>query len=225
MDMKKIGAFLKSLRKEKGLTQEQFAEVLGVSGRTVSRWETASNMPDLSILIQIAEFYNVEVKEILDGERQKENTDKEIKETLQMVADYNNIEKEERIKIGYRAFFASFLVCAAIFLVQLVWFMDLKFIIGETIVLLTGGISAVIMTVRGGLWSVSSENKSALARDIAVSSVISLIFSVACCLLVYRFIGNIPRSAVFALVFFLVCTALGFIVLRLLSRLNRKHKK
>ncbi len=63
MDAKKIGIFLRELRKEKGLTQEQLAEVLNVSGRTVSRWETGTNMPDLSVLIQIAEFYEVEVKE------------------------------------------------------------------------------------------------------------------------------------------------------------------
>ena len=48
MDTKKIGRFLKMLRKEKGLTQEQLAEILSVSGRTVSRWETGTNMPDLS---------------------------------------------------------------------------------------------------------------------------------------------------------------------------------
>lgn len=69
MDTKKIGEFLKELRKEKGLTQEQLAEILLVSGRTVSRWETGTNMPDLSVLIQMAEFYGVEIKEILDGER------------------------------------------------------------------------------------------------------------------------------------------------------------
>ena len=40
MDLKKIGLFLKELRREKGITQEQVAEVFGVSGRTVSRWET-----------------------------------------------------------------------------------------------------------------------------------------------------------------------------------------
>ena len=40
MDQIKVGAFLKDLRKEKGITQEQLAEKLGVSGRTISRWET-----------------------------------------------------------------------------------------------------------------------------------------------------------------------------------------
>lgn len=62
MDTKKIGAFLKALRKENGLTQEQLVEILFVSGRTISRWETGTNMPDLSILIQMAEFYDVEVR-------------------------------------------------------------------------------------------------------------------------------------------------------------------
>ena len=64
------------------MTQEQLAEILHVSGRTISRWETGTNMPDLSIIIQMAEFYAVDVKEILDGERKSENSDKELKETL-----------------------------------------------------------------------------------------------------------------------------------------------
>ena len=95
MDTMKIGEFLKELRKEKGLTQEQLAEILLVSGRTVSRWETGTNMPDLSVLIQMAEFYGVEIKEILDGERKSEIMDKELKETLSKVADYNKLEKKK----------------------------------------------------------------------------------------------------------------------------------
>ena len=51
MDQGKIGSFLRELRKEKSLTQEQLAEKFNVASRTVSRWETGSNMPDLSILI------------------------------------------------------------------------------------------------------------------------------------------------------------------------------
>ena len=66
MDQKKIGRFLKELRKEKELTQEQLAEQFHVSDRTVSRWETGSNMPDLSVLVELAEFYQVDMKEIID---------------------------------------------------------------------------------------------------------------------------------------------------------------
>lgn len=44
MDQKKIGSFLKELRKEKNVTQEQLAEILGVSSRTVSRWETGVSL-------------------------------------------------------------------------------------------------------------------------------------------------------------------------------------
>ena len=71
MNPKEIGAFLKQLRSEKGVTQEQLAEILGVSGRTVSRWETGRNLPDLSILVQISEYYQVDIKEILNGERRR----------------------------------------------------------------------------------------------------------------------------------------------------------
>ena len=59
MEQIKIGTFLKTLRKEKNMTQEQLAEHLGVSNRTVSRWETGSNMPDISLLTEIAEFFDV----------------------------------------------------------------------------------------------------------------------------------------------------------------------
>lgn len=50
MNLVKIGKMLQTLRKEKGMTQEQLAEKLGVARRTVSRWETGSNMPDLDVL-------------------------------------------------------------------------------------------------------------------------------------------------------------------------------
>jgi transcriptional regulator with XRE-family HTH domain len=50
VDQKKIGWFLKELRKEKEMTQEQIAEQFNVSSRTVSRWENGYNMPDLDIL-------------------------------------------------------------------------------------------------------------------------------------------------------------------------------
>ena len=82
MDLVKIGAFLQTLRKEKNLTQEQLAEQLGVSRRTVSRWETGSNMPDLDILMELSDLYVVDLREILNGERKSEHMNEELKETV-----------------------------------------------------------------------------------------------------------------------------------------------
>ena len=95
MDQMKIGNFLKELRKEKGLTQSRLAEQFNVSDRTVSRWETGSNLPDLSILVELADYYDVDIREIINGERKSENMERELKDTLEQVAEYSNAEKEK----------------------------------------------------------------------------------------------------------------------------------
>ena len=104
MDLVKTGVFIKTLRNEKRLTQEQLSEQFGVSRRTVSRWETGSNVPDLDILIEMADYFEVDLRELLDGERNKEKMDKELKETVLKVADYSNIEKK-RITTMARIYF------------------------------------------------------------------------------------------------------------------------
>lgn len=94
MDQKKIGTFLKELRKEKQLTQEQLAEMLGVTNRSVSRWENGINMPDFDVVIELANYYDVSIEEILDGERRKEEMiDKEEERTLLKAVDYANEDK------------------------------------------------------------------------------------------------------------------------------------
>ena len=95
MDQQKIGRFLKELRKEKGITQEQLAEQFSVSNRTISRWENGNNMPDLDILIEISDYYEVDLREILNGERKSENMNKEMKETILQAVDYTNTEAEK----------------------------------------------------------------------------------------------------------------------------------
>lgn len=95
MDQKKIGSLLKELRKEKNLTQEQLADKFGVSSRTVSRWENGNNMPDLDILIEISDYYEVDLREILNGERKSGNMEKEMKQTVLQVVDYTNTEIEK----------------------------------------------------------------------------------------------------------------------------------
>lgn len=93
MDTIKIGSFLRELRKEKKLTQEQLAEVFNVSARTVSRWETGNNMPDISILIEIADYYQIDVREILNGERNESVP--EDTSALKDVAEYADKEREK----------------------------------------------------------------------------------------------------------------------------------
>lgn len=98
MDQIKIGTFLKLLRKEKNLTQEQLAEQLGVSNRTVSRWENGNNMPDISLLSEIAEFYDVSIPELIYGERKSENMREGAKEVAETMSDYAKAEKETLVK-------------------------------------------------------------------------------------------------------------------------------
>lgn len=101
MDQIRIGEFLRELRKEKGLTQEQLAEKFNVSRRSVSRWETGSNLPDLSILVELAEFYDVDIKEIIDGARKSEMMNEEVKEVAFKMADYA-VEQKSRFLIWIR---------------------------------------------------------------------------------------------------------------------------
>ena len=105
MDQIKIGSFIKELRKEQNLTQEELAEKFNVARRTVSRWETGSNMPDLDILIEMADFYDVDLREILDGERKSEKMNEELKETVLKVAEYSNeaSKKTTRMVLVYFA--------------------------------------------------------------------------------------------------------------------------
>ena len=119
MNQQKTGAFLKHLRKSKGLTQEQLAERFYVSSRTVSRWETGSNMPDVDMLIELADFYDVDIREIIDGERKGEVMDKETKDTLKKVAHYaTEQEKESQSRAVYIALGSciAMLICATLFM-------------------------------------------------------------------------------------------------------------
>ena len=93
MDTIKIGNFLRELRKEKNLTQEQLADVFNVSARTVSRWETGSNMPDVSILVEIADYYDLDVREILNGERS--NALPAGSSSIKDIAEYADKDKEK----------------------------------------------------------------------------------------------------------------------------------
>ena len=72
MDQEKIGKFIKEKRKENGLTQEKLAEKLGVSGRSVSKWENGICMPDMSLYKEICNILNISLVELISGEAKAE---------------------------------------------------------------------------------------------------------------------------------------------------------
>ena len=67
MDQNKIGNLIKELRKKNNLTQEKFAEKYGVTYQAVSKWENGKNIPDISLLKQICDDYNININDLLDG--------------------------------------------------------------------------------------------------------------------------------------------------------------
>lgn len=88
MDQAKIGKLISELRKDKGLTQEQLAEKIGVTQKSVSRWETGKNMPDVSLLQLLSLELDISVSELLDGEKNSA-VQKNTEEAIRQVIDYS----------------------------------------------------------------------------------------------------------------------------------------
>ena len=221
MDQKKTGALLKKLRLEKGLTQEQLAEVFGVSDRTVSRWENGRNLPDLSLLVELADYYDSDIREIIDGERRSDRMDKEMKDTLQKVADYGDTQKEKAERAGSMAFGVSFLICAAVTAGQILWKGNLSLVMGETVILLGGGIVYLIMTVRAGAFE--RKIRGTGQNYTLISGACAGIFSVLL-FFFYLLHGAAPgKAAAFSLLFFALVFGAGYGLLFLLSRESRSR--
>lgn len=98
MDLQKIGGFLAQLRKERGLTQEQLGERLGVTNKTVSRWETGAYLPPAEMLIDLSALYGLTINELLAGQRLTEQAYKQAaEETIQAVLRESGFGLEDRI--------------------------------------------------------------------------------------------------------------------------------
>lgn len=69
MDQKKIGAFIAELRRGKGMTQRQLAETVGVSDKTVSKWECGNGLPEMSSVPILCQALGININELLSGER------------------------------------------------------------------------------------------------------------------------------------------------------------
>ena len=99
MDNKKFGDFIKELRKEKQLTQKELGEKLNITDKAISKWERGLSFPDIAVLKDLAEFFEIDISELLNGERGKKQEiyrEKAIKEAIE---NYKNIEEKKKEKV------------------------------------------------------------------------------------------------------------------------------
>lgn len=92
MDTKKVGAFIAKCRKEKGLTQKQLAEAIGVSDKSVSKWEAGANLPQSALFVPLCECLEIEVQELIKGE--KIEKEKLMEESNQLLIDLAGEQKD-----------------------------------------------------------------------------------------------------------------------------------
>lgn len=83
MEQRKIGKIIAKIRKEKELTQQELGDLLGVSSKTISKWETGNGLPDVTILKKISEEFNITIEELLDGKIEIQKNDNKNSKKLQ----------------------------------------------------------------------------------------------------------------------------------------------
>lgn len=113
MNQEKIGKYIAKLRKEKKMTQEELAEKLGVSSKSISRWETGKNMPDLSLLTPLCKELGTTINELLSGEKlNEEEYQEKLEENIIKTIDFTDkkLKKSRRIFYGILIIIVLFLI-------------------------------------------------------------------------------------------------------------------
>ena len=114
MDTLKIGKFIARMRKEKNMTQEDLARILGVTNKTISRWENGNYMPDLSLLKPLSEVLDISLNELLSGE--KDISVQKANENISNITNYSNLVINKVLKNIYITlmFLGLFLIISAL---------------------------------------------------------------------------------------------------------------
>lgn len=157
MDMQKIGSFLAELRKDKNLTQEELGEQIGVTNKTVSRYENGNYLPPVEILQMLSKLYEVSINELLSGKRLDDEHYKENAEEY-IVADLIKKRKEakKRLTVSIIVAFISFLSGIAIILLGAllsapVWLRICCIVFSAIVIALGIGVSCAL-TVDAGVY-------------------------------------------------------------------------
>ena len=102
MDQIAIGRYIARKRKEQNLTQEQLSEQLGVSNKTISKWENGKCMPDYSLIQKLCEALDVTLPELMDGEDAAENSVRvyDDEQILDLLRRTQELERQKNILYG-----------------------------------------------------------------------------------------------------------------------------
>ena len=151
--------------------------------------------------------------------------DKELRETLSKVADYNKLEKERVTKAGNIAFGLTFAICAAVIIIQLLMVGELAIVAGETAVLLVGGAAYIGVMTYNGVWETGSRFKSTPFTDALIAVICAGVFAVALVICYIRLGATTSQAVHSALIFFVGIAIVGFGVLRILACFNHKRRE
>lgn len=123
MDQIKIGRFIADLRKEKEMTQKELADAIGVSDKTVSKWECGNGMPELSMLMPLCELLQINVNELLSGERlSHDNYSQKAEENIMNLMEENRKHRKKRKLLDAVMLFAlTLIIIAAVICCGLLW--------------------------------------------------------------------------------------------------------
>lgn len=100
MDQEKIGKFIAELRKENNMTQEELAQKLGVTDKSISRWENGKTMPDISLFNILTKELNCTIAELLNGRKMTQEELLDMRDTITNLIQY---EANKQIK-DYKKF-------------------------------------------------------------------------------------------------------------------------
>ncbi len=177
MDNKKTGDFIAKKRAEKGLSQKELAEIISVTDKAVSKWETGRGFPDVSLLPALSKALGVTVTELVNGEETNESTEKESADSAVMSA-LRYSKKMSRKVLG-----VIFIIAGAALAISPMY------IVGRT--LLTGGASVILGAViaAAGIFTLVGKIPSGLVsrRSSAITAAVLSLCAV---------IAEIPEHAI-----------------------------
>lgn len=155
LNQEKTGKFMAEMRRQQNLTQRQLAEQVGVSDKTVSKWETGRSMPDNAILLDVCLILNISVNELLSGEKFSEEhyVNKAEENMIELVKESEYHKQKGKWNIFGAIFSFIMLVIACVFVVlstvgveSIVWFIDTPSII------IPLGITFFVLFASESLW-------------------------------------------------------------------------